>query len=121
MRPGRRSEHVRYVFSRGGTVTTMDSLLLTAYVLPTTYALLQNYPNPFNPTTVVRYQLPVVNDVRLAVYDILGREVSLLVNERKDAGVYEVKFDASRLSSGVYLYRLQAGDFTQAQKMMVPR
>jgi hypothetical protein len=121
MRPGRRSEHVRYVFSRGGTVTTMDSVLLTAYVLPATYALLQNYPNPFNPTTVVRYQLPVVNDVRLAVYDILGREVSLLVNERKDAGVYEVKFDASRLSSGVYLYRLQAGDFTQAQKMMVLR
>jgi hypothetical protein len=88
---------------------------------PSAIFLSQNYPNPFNPTTVIRYQLPVVSNVRLAVYDVLGREVSVLVNERKDAGVHEVKFDASRMSSGVYLYRLQTGDFTQTKKLVVLR
>jgi len=81
--------------------------------------LYQNYPNPFNPSTTIKYELPKSSMVRLSVYDILGREVSVLVNERKSAGSYEVKFDAAGLSSGVYIYRLQAGDFVQAKKFVV--
>lgn len=84
---------------------------------PNTPVLFQNYPNPFNPTTVISYQLPVVSTVKLIVYDMLGRQVSELVNEKKDAGIHQVTFDArlhrgqgARLSSGVYFYRLQAGD-----------
>jgi hypothetical protein len=77
--------------------------------LPEYFVLEQNYPNPFNPTTAIRYQLPAAGEVTLAVYDLLGCEVSVLVNERRDAGVHEVNFDASGLASGVYLYRLQAG------------
>jgi N-acetylneuraminic acid mutarotase len=75
--------------------------------LPKHFVLEQNFPNPFNPTTVVSYQLPVASDVRLAVYDMLGREVSVLVNERKEAGVHEVKFDGTSLASGVYFYRIE--------------
>jgi hypothetical protein len=87
--------------------------------VPRRYALEQNYPNPFNPTTVIRYQVPVVSEVRLVVYDLLGREVSVLVNERKNAGSYEVKFDATGLVSGVYLYRLTAGSFVQTRKLLL--
>ena len=87
--------------------------------LPTTYTLEQNYPNPFNPSTTIKYDLPKPSDVRLTVFDMLGREVTVLVNERKDASVHEVKFDSSKLASGVYLYRLQAGDFTQTNRLML--
>ena len=76
--------------------------------LPAKVSLEQSYPNPFNPTTVVRYQLPVASEVKLVVCDMLGRVVSVLVNERRDAGVHEVKFDGANLASGVYVYRLQA-------------
>jgi photosystem II stability/assembly factor-like uncharacterized protein len=86
--------------------------------LPRAFALQQNYPNPFNPTTAISYQLPVASSVRIVIYDLLGREVAVLVNERKAAGSYEVQFEASRLSSGVYLYRLMAGSFTQTLKMV---
>jgi subtilisin-like proprotein convertase family protein len=88
-------------------------------VLPEQPRLLQNYPNPFNPRTVVRYQLSVASPVRLAVYDLLGREVAVLVDERKDAGSYNVSFDASGLASGVYFYRIQAGDFIQTRRMIL--
>jgi dienelactone hydrolase len=84
-----------------------------------TLELMQNYPNPFNPTTVIRYQLPVAADVLIAVYDVLGREVSVLVNERKDAGVHEINFDARGIASGVYFYRIQAGRYLQAKKLVV--
>jgi len=78
--------------------------------LPIEYALEQNYPNPFNPATTIRYQLPKDGLVTLKVYDILGAEVVTLVNEEKVAGKYEVNFDASRLASGVYIYRLNVND-----------
>ncbi len=76
--------------------------------VPDRFLLEQNYPNPFNPTTVVSYQLPVVSNVRLAIYDLLGREVAALVNEKKGPGIYEVMFDARGLPSGVFFCRLSA-------------
>jgi hypothetical protein len=87
--------------------------------IPAQCVIHQNYPNPFNPSTTITYALPKSSDVRLSVCDMLGREVSVLVNERKDAGVHEVKFDASGLASGVYLYRLQAGEFVQTRKLVL--
>jgi hypothetical protein len=86
---------------------------------PTEYRLSQNYPNPFNPTTAVSYQLSAVSDVKLVVYDILGREVAVLVNERKAPGKYEAIFNASDLASGVYLYRIEAGRFVETRRMIL--
>ena len=86
---------------------------------PQQFSLGQNYPNPFNPSTTIKYELPKATRVNLSVFDILGREVSVLVNERMDAGVYEVKFDGSNLASGVYFYRLQAGDFVQSKRLLI--
>jgi hypothetical protein len=89
--------------------------------VPQDFLLVQNYPNPFNPSTGIRFQVPGVSDVKLVVYDLLGREVATLVNERKAPGSYEATFDASGLASGVYFYRLQSGDFTQTRKLCVLR
>ena len=89
--------------------------------IPSTVVLYQNHPNPFNPRTVVRYQLSVASGVRLVVYDILGREVAVLVNEKKAPGSYEVMFDADRFASGVYFYRLTIGSFAQTRKMILVR
>jgi len=87
---------------------------------PTQFALEQNYPNPFNPSTVISYQLPVAaGHVSLKVYDILGREVATLVNEQKAPGNYEVKFDGSKLASGVYIYRIEAGKFSDTKKLLL--
>jgi len=95
---------------------------------PQSTRLEQNYPNPFNPTTDVRYQVSRVIDVRISVYDLLGRELAVIVNERKAPGNYEVPFDASGLASGVYIYRMtaglpagQGGSFVQTRKMIVVR
>jgi hypothetical protein len=87
--------------------------------VPEGFQLEQNYPNPFNPRTVIRCQLPVVSNVLLRVYDIQGREVQTLVNERLHSGTYEVTFDGSRLNSGVYFYRLQSGGFTDTKKFIL--
>jgi hypothetical protein len=87
--------------------------------IPSKYALSQNYPNPFNPSTVISYQLPKSGNVKLTVFDVLGREVKTLVNEYKSAGTYEVTFDGSALSSGLYLYRITSGDFSDTKKMML--
>jgi hypothetical protein len=88
------------------------------------YELLQNYPNPFNPTTTIRYSIPVniksgMSKVTLKIYDVLGREVATLVNEQKNAGNYEVQFNAANLASGVYIYSLNAGDFTASKKLIL--
>ena len=85
---------------------------------PVLFALEQNYPNPFNSTTVIRYRLPVAAGVHLAVYDPLGREVALLADGMQHAGSHEVRFEASRLPSGVYFCLLRAGSFTAARKML---
>ncbi len=87
--------------------------------LPKQFALEQNYPNPFNPSTMISYQLPASSNVSLKVFDMLGKEVATLVNGRQEAGAYTMNFNANQLSSGVYFYRLQAGNFVQTRKMML--
>jgi hypothetical protein len=86
---------------------------------PKTFLLEQNYPNPFNPSTTIRYQLPVASEVKLEVYDVLGKKIATLVNERQSAGSYQVVWNASGLSSGTYFYRLQAGSFVETKKMIM--
>ncbi|MFH1867322.1 MAG: T9SS type A sorting domain-containing protein [Patescibacteria group bacterium] len=88
---------------------------------PASFVLTQNYPNPFNPTTRINYALPGAVKVTLKVYDLLGQEVALLVNERQPAGNYEVTFDASNIPTGLYIYRLRAGEFTQTKKMLLTK
>ncbi|MBU1680074.1 MAG: lamin tail domain-containing protein [Bacteroidetes bacterium] len=87
--------------------------------LPADYALFQNYPNPFNPRTVIKFQVPSSKFVKLQVYDMLGREIQTLVDEYKPQGVYEVSFDASSLTSGLYFYKLTAGNFVQTKKLVL--
>lgn len=87
------------------------------YTLPNSFKLFQNYPNPFNPETKIRFELSSTKFVRLQVFDALGREIAVLVNEEKFPGSYEVKFNASHLSSGIYYYVLRAGSFTESKKM----
>jgi hypothetical protein len=87
--------------------------------IPNAFSLSQNYPNPFNPTTNIKFSIPQAGLVKLTVFDILGREVSVLVNEVKTAGNYVADFDASMLSSGVYFYRLESGNFVETKKMLL--
>ena len=88
---------------------------------PTIYDLKQNYPNPFNPSTTIAYQIPADGFVTLKVYDILGKEVASLVNETKLAGLYDVTFDGSKLSSGLYICRMNAAAYSSATKMMLSK
>ena len=102
--------------------------------IPLKYSLNQNYPNPFNPSTTIKYSIPVgvkgeriaptlagaiVKNVTLTVYDILGREVAILVNEKQKPGNYEVEFDAGEYPSGVYFYRLNASNYSNVKKMIL--
>jgi hypothetical protein len=89
--------------------------------LPTTFKLDQNYPNPFNPSTVINFSLPKAGNVTLKVYNSIGQEVATLINGYKDAANYQVNFDASKLSSGVYFYSITSGNFTQTKKMMLTK
>ncbi len=90
-----------------------------AVEVPLSFTLEQNYPNPFNPTTTIAYALPAASEVSLTVYDVLGRAVATLVDARQPAGRHEAAFDAGRLPSGVYVYRLQAGSFSAAKRLVV--
>jgi len=87
--------------------------------LPTEFALLQNYPNPFNPSTTINYELPASNFVTLKIYDLVGKEVATLVNEKLDAGRYTATFNGSNLASGMYFYKISAGQFTFVRKMVL--
>ena len=88
---------------------------------PNDYVLEQNYPNPFNSSTTITYLLPKRENVTLTIYDVLGREVTTLVDARQDAGTYEVQWTSEHVSSGVYFYRLIAGDVQIQKKMVVIR
>ena len=76
-----------------------------------------NYPNPFNPSTTISYSVPEMEFVTLKVYDVLGNEITTLVNEENSAGNYEVEFDATGLTSGIYFYRITSGNFVEVKKM----
>jgi hypothetical protein len=111
--------------TREGKVTCfsggVDNITSTdlSEVIPTEFLLHQNYPNPFNPSTKIEFKIPEAGLVNLKVYDILGSEVSTLVNEVKLVGSYEVEFDASTLASGIYFYRIQSGNFIETKKMVL--
>ena len=89
--------------------------------IPTVFKLEQNYPNPFNPSTKIKFAVPEKSNVLIKVYDILGSEVATLVNEEMDAGWYENNFNAAGLSSGVYLFRMEAGSYVSTKKMILLR
>ncbi len=108
-----------------GDYATGDLLVVTSVdqptrnLVPDAMELEQNYPNPFNPTTGIRYQVSGNSFVRLAVYDVMGREVAVLVNGQVAPGTHEVRFDASQLASGVYFYRLTSGSFAETKSMLL--
>ncbi|MBT4635291.1 MAG: T9SS type A sorting domain-containing protein, partial [Candidatus Marinimicrobia bacterium] len=124
------------VFSTDNIDTTMSSdvwdimidisntLAINENMIPDTYVLHQNYPNPFNPITMLRYDLPKDALVNITIYDMLGREVRTLVNTTQDAGFKSVIWNATNnqgmsVSSGVYIYSIEAGEFTQTKKMVL--
>jgi len=118
-----KSDTIEFTITDGNAINITKQFILQ-YTLPTEYKLEQNYPNPFNPTTKIRYSIPSTPlslgeglGVRLIVYDILGNEVTTLVNEQKEPGYYEVEFNASNYASGVYIYRLQAGSFVSTKNV----
>jgi hypothetical protein len=129
LEPGRYDAQVfvnsRLTIGQNSFMKTMIFEIVTGVkeeqMLPPAFALEQNYPNPFNPKTVVSSQLPVASDVRIVIYDVLGREVKALVNERRAPGYYQDSFDASGLASGVYICRMTAGAFVQTRKMILLR
>jgi len=84
-----------------------------------TYSLSQNFPNPFNPTTSINFSIPKDGLVKLIVFDVLGKEVATLLNKEQTAGNYQVTFDASKLTSGIYFYKLTSGDFIDVKKMLL--
>ena len=88
-------------------------------ILPTLYSLDNNFPNPFNPRTVISYQLSVISEVDLSIYNLLGQRVATLVNERQNAGSHQVEWDASGFTSGIYYYMIRAGEFKSVKKMML--
>jgi photosystem II stability/assembly factor-like uncharacterized protein len=109
------------VWSRPLSEMMSKSVSSSFLVAPDQFSLEQNYPNPFNPTTTIRYSIPRNGHVNLSVYNLLGEEAAVLVNENIEAGVHEVTFKAAALPSGVYFYQLTAGDFVQTEKMILLR
>ena len=107
----------------GYATAPADCVIITISVLnenfPNDYLLHQNYPNPFNPTTTIEFDLPKTTEVKLKIFNILGEEVATLVSDRLSVGSYSYEWDASSLASGVYLYRLQAGDYVKTRKMVL--
>jgi hypothetical protein len=89
------------------------------FSIPEDYAVVQNYPNPFNPSTIIKYSIPTDGFVKLAVYNLLGEEVALLVSTQQKGGRYEVEFNASSLVSGTYIYRIESNNFVAAKKLML--
>ena len=109
---GPKSNFSRFVT---GAITSISS----SKNLPSIFSLSQNYPNPFNPSTSINFSLPLRANVLLEVYSPLGEKVITLINENKEAGMYEVNFNASNLTSGIYIYRIQAGEYIQSKKLLL--
>ena len=110
--------HGRGIFiGEPNSSVNVDEDKLTA----SSFELFNNYPNPFNPTTIIEYSVVSNEYVSLKVYDMLGKEITTLVNEQKSAGKYKVNFDASSLASGVYIYKLTAGNFSDSKKMVLTK
>ncbi len=105
----------------GWVITWIKDVFKLRGEIPTGFQLSQNYPNPFNPTTTIEFALPHSGFVTLKIYNILGEEVATLVSEKLTAGKYKYEWDAGGLASGVYLYRIQAGDYVEAMKMLLLR
>ncbi len=101
------------------TVSYQTILGIQTIEIPNYYSLAQNYPNPFNPTTSIKYSVPKAVNVSLKIFDVLGKEVATLVNETKQPGFYTADFNASNLASGIYFYRIDAGEFSSVKKMML--
>lgn len=106
-------------YSTSVPVTPFVGIQVNGNEIPKVYALYQNFPNPFNPTTNINFDLPRVSMTRITVYDLLGREVDVLANEVLAAGKYNINFNASNLSSGVYFYKIESGDFVDKRKMII--
>jgi len=104
-----------FIIGINATATGIDDRNVT----PDGFFLQQNYPNPFNASTTIAYRLPASCDVKLIVYDTLGREVANLVDEKQSAGTHDIKFDASSLGSGFYLYKLVAENFADVKEMLL--
>ena len=107
-----------FVFSEG-VVVSVEEKIDNISQIPTNFILYQNYPNPFNPRTKINYSIPTRSNVTIRVYDVLGKEITTLVNEEKPSGNYEVEFDGNKLSSGVYFYQLKAGNYIETKKMIL--
>lgn len=103
----------------GGGITEVEDMEQKNPAVPEYHILYQNYPNPFNPITTINYSIPITSHVTISIYDILGTEIIKIVNEEKRPGNYKIKFDGSNLSSGVYLYRMSAGDFWDTRKLIL--
>ncbi len=114
------SGKVFYTANNGGIITGVSTI---ENKTPSEYILKQNYPNPFNPSTTISFSIPQTSFVTIKVYDVLGREVAILVNEEKSPGNYSVNFNESNLPSGVYLYKLESasfnGRYTSTKKMVL--
>ncbi len=105
------------VFNENGVSVDDDKTLQET--IPNDYLLYQNYPNPFNPTTTIKYSVPQSSNVVIKVFDVLGKEITTLVNEEKSVGTYELNWYAGNLPSGIYFYRIQTGDFIDTKKMIL--
>ena len=112
---------------RGGHLSSLTAPIedtpvpveFTPNAIPNDYKLMQNYPNPFYPNTTISYKIPATEFVAVNIFDVIGNDITTLVKETKNAGVHEVNFDASNLSSGIFVYKIDAGMFHQAKKMLL--
>ena len=104
-----------YRFNKSDLVGVNNNL----NIVPENFSLDQNYPNPFNPTTSIKYSVPELLKVKLSVFDITGKEINTLVNEKQSIGRHEIKFNAADLSSGIYFYELNTGSFREVKRMVL--
>jgi hypothetical protein len=100
-------------------ISELTGISKEASVLPKDYILFQNYPNPFNPNTIISYSLPSASNVKLILYNTIGQTIKVIENGFKNAGNHSINFNAAGLSSGIYFYKLEAGQFTQVKKMIL--